>query len=240
MGLINRLYKNSKKCIKIYKKMYCKDNCICYNNNMDKIIKNNIKIDKKIFEKFSKIGKLIPIEVLTGFFKCTLAQLQTFCKQTYGCSLYEKIKTSGKTLKKIPAFNEENFELFTLANQVSILADQKTYCIDKYVDFFSMGAPDIIEDACKEKFAGRTFRQSVDSCIYYDRMNIYENLRIRRNESPNLLKHMAECCLELRVMANENVEEMFKANAYVALNKFWDTGKPSKNDKNKDKEDKSG
>ena len=32
--------------------MYCKSNCICYNNNMDKITKNNIKIDKKIFEKW--------------------------------------------------------------------------------------------------------------------------------------------------------------------------------------------
>lgn len=198
---------------------------------MESIIKNKVNVDKKIFEKFCKIGKPIPIEVLTGFFKCTLAQLQAWCKQNYGCGLYDKIRTFSKTLKKIPIFNEENFELFTLANQVAILNDAKTYCIDKYVDFFGMGDSDIVEEACKEKFSGRTFRQSVDTCIYYDRMNIYENLRVRRNESPNLLKHMAEVCLDLKVMANDNVEEMFKSNAYIALNKFWDTGKKGKNNK---------
>lgn len=67
------------------------------------------------------------------------------------------------------------------------------------------------------------FRQSVDTCIYYDRMDIYENLQVRRNESPNLLKHMAEVCLDLNSKSVENNVDTFKANAYIALNKFWDT-----------------
>ena len=58
-------------------------------------------------------------------------------------------------------------------------------------------------------------------------MDIFENLKVRRNESPNLLKHMAEVCLDLNARANENSVDTFKANAYIALNKFWDTSNTS-------------
>ena len=196
---------------------------MCYNVNMENFVNGKVHIDKKLFEKFVKIKKPIPLEVLTGFFKCTLSQLQEWCKVTYGCTLNEKIKTSTKSLKKKTVFNEENFRLFTLSNQVDIMKDQKNYCIDRYVDFFSFIDVDELDETCKYTFCGRNFRQSVDTCIYYDRMDIYENLQVRRNESPNLLKHMAEVCLDLNSKSVENNVDTFKANAYIALNKFWDT-----------------
>ena len=205
--------------------MYCIYRLLCYNINMAKIIK--ISIDKKLFEKFAKLRKPIPVDILTGFFRCTLAQLNDWCKDTYGITLKERIRTVSKSLKKVPPFNESNFELFTLSNQADIINDKSTYCIDRYVDFFGFSGTKELETACRDTFAGRTFRQSVDACIYYDRMDIFENLKVRRNESPNLLKHMAEVCLDLNARANENSVDTFKANAYIALNRFWDTSNTS-------------
>lgn len=80
--------------------------------------------------------------------------MQDWCKGTYGCTLNEKIKTSTKSLKKKTVFNEENFRLFTLSNQVDIMKDQKNYCIDRYVDFFSFIDVDELDKTCKYTFVG--------------------------------------------------------------------------------------
>ena len=56
---------------------------MCYNVNMENFVNGKVRIDKKLFKKFVKIKKHIPPEVLTGFFKCTLSQLQDWGKEAY-------------------------------------------------------------------------------------------------------------------------------------------------------------